>query len=113
MKDHMKYKDYYGSVHYNDEDAVFYGKIEGIKSLVSYEGVDVKSLRTAFRESVDDYLESCKALNKEPEKPFKGSFNIRVGNKLHRQVMEYSWAHDKKLNVIAKEAISEYLAAHS
>ena len=58
MKDMMVYKGYYGSVHYNDEDQIFHGKIEFIRSLVSYEGMDVKNLRIAFEEAIDDYLES-------------------------------------------------------
>jgi len=112
MKDHMKYKDYYGSVHYNDEDEVFYGKIEGIKSLVSYEGKDVKTLKKAFKESLEDYIQTCKKQGIEIEKPFKGSFNVRVGNRLHRKAMEYAWANDTNLNTIAKEALSEYFSSH-
>jgi hypothetical protein len=53
----MKYKDYYGSVNYSDKDGVFYGKLEGIRDLVSYEGQDLSSLRTSFEEIVDDYLD--------------------------------------------------------
>jgi predicted HicB family RNase H-like nuclease len=56
MKDLMKYKAYFGSVHY-DDDRVFHGKVEFIRALVSYEGTDVASLRKAFEEAVEDYLE--------------------------------------------------------
>ena len=62
MKDTMEYNGYFGSVHYNDDDKVFYGKLEFIRALVSYEGTDVVSLRTAFEEAVDDYLEFCEEL---------------------------------------------------
>ena len=86
MKDMMKYKMYYGSVHYNDDDKVFYGKVEFIRALVSYEGRDVESLRKAFEEAVDDYLETCQEQGKEPEQPFKGSFNIRTGSSLHQRI---------------------------
>jgi predicted HicB family RNase H-like nuclease len=112
MRDHMQYKGYYGCVHYNDEDEVFYGKVEGIRSLISYEGGDVHSLKEAFKESIDDYLNICKEKSIEPEKPFKGSFNVRVGNRLHRKAMEYAWAHDTNLNTIAKEAFTEYFELH-
>ena len=86
MKDMMKYKNCYGSVHYSDENKVFYGKVEFIRALVSYEGTDVKSLRKSFEEAVDDYLQTCKEQGKEPEQPFKGSFNIRVGSGLHKRI---------------------------
>ena len=78
MKDTMEYKGYFGSVHYNDDDKALYGELEFISALVSYEGTDVASLRAAFEEAVDDYLEFCKETGKQPEKPFKGSFNLRL-----------------------------------
>ncbi len=53
----MKYKDYFGSVNYSDADGVFYGKLEGIRDLVSYEGQDVDSLQRSFEQVVDDYLD--------------------------------------------------------
>lgn len=53
----MKYKDYYGSINYSDKDGVFYGKLEGIRDLVSYEGQDLSSLRSSFEQIVDDYLD--------------------------------------------------------
>lgn len=112
MKDHMHYKDYYGSVHYNNEDEVFYGKIEGIRSLISYEATDVKSLKKYFTESIDDYLETCEINNIEPEKAFKGSFNVRVGGKLHREAQEYVWSHNTSLNAIVKNALTEYFEHH-
>ncbi|GEM_PF-2376007 len=62
MKNMMEYQGYFGSVNYNDEDGVFYGKLEYIRSLVSYEGYDVESLRASFHEAVDDYLELCEHL---------------------------------------------------
>jgi predicted HicB family RNase H-like nuclease len=86
MKDLMKYRDYFGSVHYNDDDRIFHGKVEFIRALVSYEGTDVESLRRAFGEAVDDYLELCHKQKTEPEKPFKGSFNVRVGPRLHQEI---------------------------
>jgi predicted HicB family RNase H-like nuclease len=86
MKDLMNYKDCFGSVHYNDDDRVFHGKVEFIRALVSYEGTDVETLRRAFEEAVDDYLELCRKQKQEPEKPFKGSFNVRVGPRLNQEI---------------------------
>lgn len=86
MKDMMSYKGYLGSVHYDDDDRIFYGKIEFIRALVSYEGNDAASVRSAFEEAVDDYLAMCRTKRIEPEKPFRGSFNIRVGPAVHRKL---------------------------
>ncbi len=57
MKDMMTYKGYAGSAH--DDDRIFYGKLERIRDLVRCEGADVDSLRSAFEEAVDDYLDLC------------------------------------------------------
>lgn len=59
MKNMIEYKGYLGSVNYNDEDKIFYGKVEYIRSLISYEGQDVESLRASFHEAVEDYLALC------------------------------------------------------
>ena len=45
-----------------------------------------EELRKDFHDGVDDYLATCKEKNITPEQPFKGSFNVRVGRDLHRQV---------------------------
>lgn len=85
MKDMMEYKGYLGSVHYDEKDALFYGKVEFIKALISYEAADAGKFRKAFEEAVDDYMDLCRQKGTEPEKPFKGSFNVRVLPELHRR----------------------------
>lgn len=85
MKNMMRYKGYYGSVNFDANDLIFYGKLEFISSLVSYEGETAKEIDAAFKEAVNDYIESCTARAIEPEKPFKGSLNIRIGPELHEK----------------------------
>ncbi len=109
MKNMMEYQGYFGSVNYNDEDGVFYGKLEYIRSLVSYEGHDVESLRASFHEAVDDYLELCEHLGIEPEKPFQGSFNIQPGTDLHRRAAITAQQRGINLNKLVTEALKQYL----
>lgn len=109
MKDMMQYRDYFGSVHYSDNDQIFYGKVEYIRSLISYEGTDVKSLHNAFEEAVDDYLSLCEEEGQKPEQSFKGSFNIRPGSDLHRQASLYAKEKGLSLNDLVKEAIKTYI----
>jgi len=111
MKDMMVYKGYYGSVHYSDEDQIFHGKIEFIRSLLSYEGTNVKELRKAFEDAVNDYLELCKEDNREPEMPFKGSFNVRTGPDLHRRAMLFAKAKGKNLNSVITDALEKYISS--
>ena len=109
MSNMLTHKGYLGSVQYSEEDRVFHGKIEFIRSLVSYEGTDVNSLETAFKEAVDDYLELCEEQGKEPEQPFKGSFNVRTGTDLHRQAALYAQKNGLNLNKVVVEALKQYL----
>lgn len=109
MKNLMKYKEYLGSVNYNDEDEIFYGKVEYIRSLISYEGHDVASLRASFHEAVDDYLKLCQHKRIAPEKPFKGSFNVRPGAILHRRAAIAAEERGINLNQLVTEALEQYL----
>jgi len=108
MKDVMIYKGYIGSVHYSTEDEIFYGKIEGINDLISFEGSSVSELKAAFEEAVEDYLELCNLNGKEPEKNYKGSFNIRIKPELHKLAAQRAIMEGKSLNQYVEEAIEHY-----
>lgn len=107
MKDCMFYRDYIGAVRFSVEDEVFYGKLEGIRDLVSYEGQSVGELKQAFHEAVDDYLEFCRKKGKEPEKPYKGSFNVRLSPELHRKLAQKAMIEGMSLNQFVQKAIKE------
>ncbi|MFA5181540.1 MAG: type II toxin-antitoxin system HicB family antitoxin [Syntrophales bacterium] len=107
MKDMMSSKGYFGSVHYSDKDRVFFGKIEFIRALVSYEGTDVDSLKRAFEEALDDYFEMCAQAGREPEKPFKGSFNIRLDPSLHQRLVSHAMNEGKTLNAFIKSILEQ------
>ena len=70
MNDILQYKDYVASIHFSSVDEVFYGKILGIDDLISFEGASVKELKKSFQEAVEDYLETCKELGKDPNKTY-------------------------------------------
>ena len=44
MNNTMEYKGYVGSVEFSEADGVFFGKVQGIRSLISYEGENAKAL---------------------------------------------------------------------
>lgn len=106
MNDILQYEGYYAAIHFSAGDEVFYGKILGIDDLVSFEGASVKELKKAFKESVDDYLETCKELGKEPNKTYKGSFNVRISTDLHKAAAVYAASMNISLNDFVKTAIN-------
>ena len=97
MKNIMQYKGYYGSIEIDNKDLIFYGKLEFIRALVSYEGESAKEIREAFENAVDDYLQICATENLAPEKPFIGSFNIRIGEELHEKATQVALDQNMKL----------------
>jgi predicted HicB family RNase H-like nuclease len=105
----MVYKGYYGSVEFSDDDNIFFGRLINVNDRITYEGDSVNSLRKDFEESVDEYLETCSQIGKEPEKTYKGSFNIRITPSLHKQLAIYSATEGKTLNTIVAEAIQHYV----
>lgn len=110
MSSIMKYKEYIGSVEFSEEDKVFYGKVLGIQSLISYEGENAKELIQDFHFAIDDYLALCKEKNIEPEKAYKGSFNIRISPDLHRSVAIHAISNGKSLNKYVEDALERAVA---
>ena len=108
MKNTIEYKGYTGSVEYSDEDGIFFGKVQFIRTSISYEGADAVSLRQDFHDGIDDYLEMCKEKNLNPEQPFKGSFNVRVGRNLHRKLAIEAEQRGISLNSLVVERLEHH-----
>lgn len=109
MNDVLHHNGYIGSANYSDQDGVFHGKLEGIRDTVTYEATDVAGLRRAFIDAVEDYLATCEQQGKEPEVPFKGSFNVRVGRVLHKRAAVLAAVESRTLNAVVTEALEQYL----
>lgn len=107
---YMKYKGYEGSIEYTLEDKILFGKVQGIKSLISYEGNTIDELEKDFQGAIDDYLMSCKEDGVIPEKPFKGNFNVRIDPSLHEKLANYAATKHQSLNASVEEAIKRFLA---
>ncbi len=44
MKNTMEYKGYVGSIEFSESDGVFFGKAQGVRSLISYESTNAAEL---------------------------------------------------------------------
>jgi predicted HicB family RNase H-like nuclease len=107
MKDMLSYKEFIGSVHFNADDNVFYGKIEGIDDLIVFEGDTVNDLKQSFQDSVEDYIASCKKYNKKIGKSYKGSFNVRITPDLHKKVKIAAIKMGISLNQFVQKAVED------
>ena len=107
MKDVLRYKEFIGSVHFSAEDECFFGKIEGIDDLVTFEGRDVSELKRSFREAVEDYVDLCRRVNKPLFKSYGGTFNIRMPAELHQKAARRSALLGISLNQLVQRAVEK------
>ena len=110
MSNTMEYKGYIGSVEFSEDDGLFYGKVIGIRSLISYEGTTAKTLVKNFHEAVDDYLVLCEERGDTPEKAYKGSFNVRISPQLHKKAVITATTRGVSLNRLVEKALENYVS---
>jgi predicted HicB family RNase H-like nuclease len=60
MTDRLEFKGFIGSVHFSSKDETFFGKLEGVNDLVTFEGVTVAALKKSFIAAVLDYKSLCR-----------------------------------------------------
>lgn len=107
MANTIDYKGYIGSIEYASEDKCFFGKLEMIDDLVTFEADNAQELEANFQNAVDEYLETCEALGREPQKVYKGVFNVRIEPELHKKVYQEAVKAGVSLNSFVRQALSK------
>ena len=107
----MEYKGYVGKVEFDDEAGIFHGEVRDTRDVITFQGRSVDELKTAFQESIDDYLAFCKQRGEEPNKPFSGQFVTRIPPELHRQVNLAASISGKSLNAWVAEQLQAAVAS--
>lgn len=85
MKRAMRFKGHFASVEFDPKGRVLIGKLAGIKDIVTFQADAPASIITAFRKAVDDYVRSCEAAGKTPERPYSGKLTIRIDPTTHAE----------------------------
>jgi predicted HicB family RNase H-like nuclease len=102
----MTYKGYSARVEFDDKDEIFFGRIAGIRDGVTFHADTVDGLKAAFREAVDDYLETCAKIGKNPQKPFSGNLMLRISPATHQKVAIAAEVAGKSLNQWSEEVLA-------
>jgi predicted HicB family RNase H-like nuclease len=102
---YLAYKGYRGNIEYSQEDDLLCGRVLGIKSLISFEGATGKELYADFKSAIDEYFTTCEEEGLNVEKPFKGSFNVRLSSKLHQEAALLAMETKTSLNAFVAESI--------
>ena len=105
MTNTMTYKGYSARIEYDDEDGIFIGRLAGIRDGVGFHADTVEALRDAFHEAVEDYIETCAKIGKEPQKAFSGQVMFRVDPEVHRKAALAAELSGKSLNQWAEEVL--------
>ena len=113
MNSVLEYKGYHAKVEFDAENSLLYGKIEGITDLVTFESDNLNNIRTEFENAVDDYLEFCEVVGKNPDKEYKGTFNVRISPELHKRLAIAACKNGESLNATVEKAIQTYLSENT
>ena len=101
----LLYKGYTARIDFSDEDDCFIGRIIGIQDVIGFHGETVAELKKAFYEAADDYNEVCKAIGKNPQKPYSGNLMLRIPPEVHAAVAIAAQVHDVSINKWASDAL--------
>ena len=86
----MGYKGYHARIEFDSADQIFIGYVLGINDSLNFHGESVKELTQSMHNCIDNYLDYCAQIGKEPEREFKGSFNVRIKPEQHKKVALYA-----------------------
>lgn len=101
----LTYRGYSGAVEFSAADGCFFGRILGIRDIVTFEGESVADLRKDFENAIDDYLATCAEIGKVPEHPCSGKLSLRLPVELHQELTLQSELTGKSVNSLVVEAV--------
>lgn len=107
----MEYKGYIGRIEFDDEAELFHGEVVNTRDVITFQGRSVSELKTALRDSVEDYLAFCAERGEAPDKPFSGQFVARLTPELHRQISLAAASSGKSLNAWVNERLRDALSS--
>lgn len=77
---------------------MFHGEIVDINDVITFQGTTPDTIKQAFRDSIDDYLDFCAVRNEAPEKPFSGKLMLRMTSDLHHSIFVQAKQAKKSIN---------------
>jgi predicted HicB family RNase H-like nuclease len=107
MGNTMTYQGYAARVEFDDEVGIFSGRIAGIRDGVGFHADTVEGLRAAFHEAVEDYLETCAKLGKDPQRAYSGQMMFSVSPEVHRKAALAAELAGKSLNQWAEDVLGK------
>ena len=101
----MTYEGYVARVELDEEAGLFHGEVVNTRDVLTFQGRTIEDLKTAFADTIADYVEWCHARGKEPERPYSGNFTVRLSPELHRRVAAAAARDGKSVNAFVASAL--------
>jgi predicted HicB family RNase H-like nuclease len=103
----MKYKGYTGQVEFDEESGILFGRVIGLRDVITFEADSGVEVIPAFHDSVDDYLALCAERGESPERPYSGQFVLRLDPRLHRELANVAQARNTSLNTLIEGILAK------
>ena len=107
MANLIQYRGYHAKIDFSSDDNMLIGSVINIRDSLHFHGNSIDEVTQSFHDSIDNYLEMCEALGRDPDKEYKGSFNIRIPQELHRKAALLAEEEGISLNQLIQNAIEE------
>ena len=109
MSDMLTYKGYIARIEFDAEDQLLVGRLAGINDVIGFHGETVAEVIPAFQEAVDDYIETCARIGKNPERPYSGKVMLRVKPELHARLATAAALAGQSLNRFGEKLLEDAL----
>ena len=64
----LEYNGYKAQIEFDQEEQIFIGHVLGINDSLSFHGNSIKELTQSMYDCIDNYLDNCGKIGKEPER---------------------------------------------
>jgi predicted HicB family RNase H-like nuclease len=101
----MTHDGYVARVELDEEAGLFHGEVVNTRDVLTFQGRTLDELKTAFADTIADYVDWCRERGKEPERPYSGNFTVRVSPELHRRIAAAAAREGKSVNAYVVSAL--------
>jgi predicted HicB family RNase H-like nuclease len=102
----IEYKGYTGVFEFDPSVDALHGRVIGLQDVVTFQGRSLEEVRREMVESVEDYLELCAQVGKDPDKPYRGEFLVRTTPEVHRAAAVRAETEGMSLNAWVETTIA-------
>lgn len=103
----MTHDGYLATIELDEDAGLFHGEVINTRDVLTFQGRTLDELKTAFADTIADYVDWCLERGKAPEKPFSGTFSVRVAPDIHRRAAAAAAREGKSLNGFIADVLDQ------